>query len=83
MSDERTISLTCLIAVLLWLTSLGCLTAGLFAHDMRLLAVGLWLCAAATTVSIRRMFCQLSAREKDLFEMGRDIARVQDFRARR
>lgn len=74
MLKDRDISATSVLAGALW--TIGALVIVIdFWVDPKLVGIGLWLTGAGMVFSIRRMFCQQCSRERNAFELGRDVER--------
>lgn len=77
MYRDYTLSATLLLAALAWLASFICMIVGVAADDLRWNAVSLWLAAAGSMLSARRMIGACADRLRDVFEMGREAGAAE------
>ncbi len=74
MMNDRSISVTSVSAVTLWTVGGALVIVGAF-FSLWFTGVGLYLAGAGGVLSIRRMFCQQAARERNAFEIGVEVGR--------
>lgn len=72
MMNDRDVSLTQAMAMTLWTIGGAFVAVGYFL-DLWFTGVGLWISGVGAVLSIRHMFCQQAARERNAFEIGREV----------
>lgn len=82
MVQDRTVSLGCFVAYMLWTLALALMIGGTLFHTYTLQNWGIVCAAAGATATVRSYFVSQNRMMRNAFQLGRDSAAIPIHRER-